>query len=897
MKKIKFLTLIIALIIGQSAMAKCVVCFNYPTTGWECVWCEELDCGAGRPAGYSFNNLIYCKQYMLVPNKPPIIRTEKAGSAYLENDGKIIKIASDKAVIFFSKNIDHTQKEIDEFFKTDDGIVSQKRIDAIAKELNAKIVKSSTPITANYCPACDEETKKSQIQGCPGGYEMKDGWCQKIVYPTPDKVTQSPTTTGTKSIECPKGSYEKNGECIPWPIKESAAMIYLGGTGSFGIGKTKSEFQVPNLGGVQADIYVPFVRKSIITFGINVSGNYTLSSKNPFNKVSVEPFHIINETSTTVATTTSSSQKNQAFQFAAGPQLNIHVGKHFMVSPIFNVGYMNLSQNDFSAIQTSQVNGTTYNLNLLTQSQTSVSSLLLAPKLRLHYFINDWIGLWIDGAFNYSNSLKSTITKFTPSTGPDANGLYDESAIIEGTETTETIKSSFNAVGISGGLVFAIGSKHKSKIDGDGTKAVGGNPTSIEKPTYTQNQEPGKPTEIYEPPIITTPHNNEVVTLSENTLYIDYKPSTACNVKYKVMVWKNENGKQKQIYDKTHPRTFSGKIDGLKLNDKEINKLTIKMQAIPCEACGNCKGDKQTFQNASNTVIKNGGNSNVVNVTTTTGCGALFEINIDSARCEDDNKKIRVFVNAIFTPQTVGLTGTLTIDDLKIDNNSIALPSDLSSINPKTVSAGNNYFSFTIDGNLCKKSLSLNGTLHYTCPGLAPATIPCGSSIDALPCCYCKYCDDKIIKSIDSTSTVSSTANILQIHQAFTLNPVNITKISAEIIYMSEDTTIDKACKTCAKDENEVFHFIDNNTANWTTTGATSNAIASNSGQTYPSKAIEFTSNNHGNVTMDLNIALPGISKLTCCKHKGQVCIRYYFTDINCKTCEYFICYNYESNN
>lgn len=679
--------------------------------------------------------------------------------------------------------------------------------------------------------------------------------------------------------------------CIPF--------ITVGGNGSFGIGKSKSQLHIPNMGGISADIYVPFVRKGIISFGINTSGNYTLSSKDPFSKTTVAPFHIISETSTTVATTTSGSKKNQSFQFAAGPQLNIHIGKHFVVSPIFNIGYINYTQRDFSAVQTSVVNTLTYNYNLLKQTQTSVSGMLLAPKLRLHYFFNDWIGLWIDGAFNYSNAYKSTTTKFTPSTGPDANGLYDLSAMIEGTESTETIKSNFNAVGISGGLVFAIGSKHKSKIDGDGTKATGGNPTNIEKPTYTQNGEPTKPTEIYEPPIITTPHNNEVVTISENTLYIDYTPSTACNVKYKVMVWKNENSKQELIYDKTQPSTFNGKIEGLKLNKNEVNKLTIKMQAIPCEACGHCKGDKQIFQNASNTVIKNGGNSNVVNVTTTTGCGALFEIKIDSARCEDDNKKIRVYVNAIFTPQTVGLTGTLTIDDLKIDNNSIALPLDLSSINPKAVNAGNNYFSFTVDGNLCKKSLRLNGTLHYTCPGQAQATIPCGGSLDTLPCCYCKYCDDKIIKSTDSTATVSTTANILQIHQAFTLNPTNITKITAEIIYMSEDTSIDKACKTCSRNdkgeltENAVFHFMDGNTASWTT-GANSNA--NNSGNIYPSKSIEFTANNHDNVTMNLNIALPGISKLTCCKHKGQVCIRYYFTDVNCKTCEYLVCYNYESN-
>lgn len=880
MKKIKFLTLLIALIIGQSAIANCVVCFSdIYGLRWDCTWWEDVNCGDVVPAGYSYNHTVYCKQYMVAPDKPPIIRTDKTDNAYLDDNGRVIKIASDKAVVFFNENTKHTQKDIDAFFKTDDGIVSQKRLEAIAKDLNATIVKSSTPITANYCPACDEEKTS-------------------VAKSENSKVSSIDVKT-SKSIECPKGSYEKDGECIPFPIKESAAMIYLGGTGSFGIGKTKSQFNIPNLGGIQADIYVPFVRKSIITFGINVSGNYTLTSKNPFSKVSVEPFHIINETSTTVATTTSSSQKNQAFQFAAGPQLNIHIGKHFVVSPIFNIGYMNLSQNDFSAIQTSQVNGTTYTLNLLTQSQTTVSSLLLAPKLRLHYFFNDWIGLWIDGAFNYSNSLKSTITKFTPSIAPDANGLYDEAAIIEGTESTETIKSSFNAVGISGGLVFAIGSRHKSKIDGDGTKAAGGNPTSITKPIKTENQEPTKPTEIYEPPIITMPHNNEVVTLSENTLYIDYTPSTACNVKYKVMVWKNENGKQKQIYDKTQPSTFSGKIEGLKLNKNEVNKLTIKMQAIPCDACGSCSRDKQIYQNSSTTIIKNSGNSNVVNVTTSlcSANGNRLEIKIDSAICTNKNDT-KVYGHTTYIKNiSISTESQIYFTKLKIDN--IIQPIPLS-LTPLPASPGSSQsFSFTISGNFCKKDLVLVDSIYTQCTASGEVLPNPIAALDdtMLPCCYCNYCEDKTNSNIITgvqTTTVAN--NILNVSQSFNLSPKNITKIMAEIIYMDEDTSISNACKTCAKDENQVYHFIETNTAAWNG-NATINATAANSSHIYPAKAIEWTSNNQGSLSLNMHIALPGMADLSCCAHKGKIIIRYYFTDKECKTCEIPVPYNYESNN
>jgi hypothetical protein len=187
MKKIKFLTLIIALIIGQSGFTKSVSCVRTTqnSTGWICSF-SEFDCPV-KPY-IAANN--FCVNYFR-SNKLPTINVFQDGNAVLNDNGKTIKIASDKAITFFSKNTDHTQKEIDAFLITDDGVVSQKRLDAIAKDLNATIVKSSTPITANYCPACDEEK---------------------------NNVTNTDNSKTTKSIECPKGSYEKNGECISLPI-------------------------------------------------------------------------------------------------------------------------------------------------------------------------------------------------------------------------------------------------------------------------------------------------------------------------------------------------------------------------------------------------------------------------------------------------------------------------------------------------------------------------------------------------------------------------------------------------------------------------------------------------------------------------------------------------------
>jgi hypothetical protein len=500
------------------------------------------------------------------------------------------------------------------------------------------------------------------------------------------------------------------------------------------------------------------------------------------------------------------------------------------------------------------------------------------------------IGIWAEGSYVMGPKSETTIRTYAPNGQPDENGFYDIGNVQEGVFNTRTYESKNNAYAVKGGIVISIGGGKKNEIstEGDGTKATGGTPTSITTTKY-------KPTEIYEPPIITSPINNEIVSVSGNTLLIQYTPSTACNVNYKVKVWDNSNGK-KLIYDQLHKSNFNGKITGLKLKESSKTQLSVQMQAIPCDACGTCSGDKQKFQNSSNTVIKNNGNSNVVNVTSSpcSNNGNTLEIKIDSAKCLN-NKETKVWGHTKYTRVNPASTETnIGFKSLVIDGVSQPLPASLTSL--PASSGVNQSFDFTISGNYCDKEIGLQDTIFTTCNygGISNPDPVSASDFYTLPCCYCDYCDDKTIINTDSTATVSTTSNLLQIHQAFTLNPTNITKISAEIIYMSEDDSLDMACRTCAKGkdgENAVFHFYGSNTAIWN--GAVTNAQASNSDRNYPTKAIEWSFNNRGEVELDMNIALPGISGLSCCNHKGQVCIRYYFTDVNCKTCEYFVCYNY----
>jgi hypothetical protein len=695
---------------------------------------------------------------------------------------------------------------------------------------------------------------------------------------------------------------------------------YLGGTGSFGIGKTKSQFHIPNLGGVQADIYVPFVRKSIITFGINVSGNYTLSSKNPFSKVSVEPFPIINETSTTVATTTSSSQKNKAFQFAAGPQLNIHVGKHFVISPIFNIGYMNLSQNDFSAIQTSEVNGTTYNLNLLTQSQTTVSSLLLSPKLRLHYFINDWIGLWIDGAFNYSNSLKSTITKFTPSTAPNADGLYDESAIIEGTESTETIKSNFNAVGVSGGLVFVIGSK-KPK----------GKPY-VERGVQPNGQDDGNPFPPIKKPqmvIENTKPDQDDYTLSwriekkqdeqkDNNCVSIQSPKNgssqnmneAIKVSVKIDAAKEQGEPTITIYkisnDKNYWNKEANTADLIDVNNTLLLSKNFEKEAKETGFTPITVKAKQRGSQLESTIDKDKLTEGAYKIVANTNCG-VSSSNFTMSSCDvhlaitnvtdeclgsvQNGFKHKICFTSNYQSSNCDLTFANMGSVLKVLDNTLA-PISFTTISGfplqtqvHSASATNKNYCFEVVVPFTTTTMFIN-LQGDACPTATGGICqPFAEEIINLKPCICNYCEKAVEFDLNDAPAPTFNASNNSIHisqELWDMAGKPIVGVKAEIIGF--ERTVSDECMKCDKNSNQWGNFIGGNSGS--TAGSFS--IANDGGVTGNTHhSIYFYPSNSYNYNMD--IAIPPLSTLSCCCDKMIIKIRYthIFKEANgeCKMC------------
>ena len=151
-------------------------------------------------------------------------------------------------------------------------------------------------------------------------------------------------------------------------------------------------------------------------------------------------------------------------------------------------------------------------------------------------------------------------------------------------------------------------------------------------------------------------------------------------------------------------------------------------------------------------------------------------------------------------------------------------------------------------------------------------------------------CSDSI-KLVNNTVAVTA-GDIVTIAQQFAISPVNIKKVTAEIISVAEEP-IDTACMKCNGKESWAYQFISHNTASWNS-GTALNASPVTGGSYYPARRVEWNCNQQGNLQLNFKISLPGTA--TGCVRKGKICVRYSFTDSNCKTCERIVCYSFKTN-
>jgi hypothetical protein len=246
-------------------------------------------------------------------------------------------------------------------------------------------------------------------------------------------------------------------------------LLSLGGGFNSPNSISKEKAYLDKTMGFGLDFQQTFLRNPGFSIGVNVSGNYFTGSADPFGSALPEPLKIVGQLSSSVAS--ASDTKNTGYIVGVGPQFNFHLSNHFVFSPIFQAGYLGVTQSEFAAVQTTTfdpVFGGIKNLNLLSQTETKTSGLALIPKVRLLYMFNHSFGLWAEANYVFGPTVKNTLNTFNPEGFANATGQYNQQQINNGKITTVENESKYTTLGLNFGLVFGFGS---NKQDSE-TKAV-----------------------------------------------------------------------------------------------------------------------------------------------------------------------------------------------------------------------------------------------------------------------------------------------------------------------------------------------------------------------------------------------------------------------------------------
>lgn len=247
-------------------------------------------------------------------------------------------------------------------------------------------------------------------------------------------------------------------------ILGATPIITLGGGTNIPLGTSKTEALLPTSAGGTANVYFPILGKGFdskvkkyLTFGVNVGGSFSTNvQKQPTGDY--KAINITGQSSPPTLLVNNGSGKSQNYIIDAGPQLNFSTGG-FMISPILNMGYMNISRNDVSVKQTTMfgILQPSLSTDLYSQKITKGSGLAVIPKLRLAYFFGkSGIGMWAESAYTHGPSINVETSKFIPNENPENPGVYDIGLIQEGTYKTTVSNFHYSGFSVNAGISFAI---------------------------------------------------------------------------------------------------------------------------------------------------------------------------------------------------------------------------------------------------------------------------------------------------------------------------------------------------------------------------------------------------------------------------------------------------------
>jgi hypothetical protein len=273
-------------------------------------------------------------------------------------------------------------------------------------------------------------------------------------------------------------------------------------------------------------------------------------------------------------------------------------------------------------------------------------------------------------------------------------------------------------------------------------------------------------------------------------------------------------------------------------------------------------------------------------------CSPVYELKWDSVACGEDGK-VHVSGHIVITLPTGVTISQIQLTDIKTPNafginvsTNIILPYNL------TASGINYPFSFIVNDDMCNKQLYLGYSISSTCasaPGHT-STIYCADST-ILPCCTCTFCDQfkQLVFSGETTTATTTPVFTVNVSATITAPSLQIISFKAELISFIHNGK--EECFGCNKDAQTFGNFTGGTFGSW------GNGVFPLYGTYTTHHTLTWFSGTPGGTTnlagsaINLTFTAPPLSSLSCCDDEIKFCIRYSFTDKDCRTCSFVKCY------
>lgn len=673
--------------------------------------------------------------------------------------------------------------------------------------------------------------------------------------------------------------------------KERASFSVGAGNSRWNTGFLKDSAFVGNGWQLNADAFLPVFKK----LGFTAALNYARQSSAGAARFASRNYRLSD--GTLHPSVQDGAPAMNVLTITAGPQWNWNMGR-FSVMPSISAGYTHLSRPAFSvsdSIAAAAGPGRYRNIDFLSMNAVSTGRLAIIPKLKLGVRLMNNFSVWTAFQYFLGPNITTTTYRLQPLGDPAVDGSYNYGQYVEGKAVSSEQQQALKALSLQAGISFAFTGRNRNpKKEYDRTPDLA--PQQLKQQADTGKKQSRLTASA---PLIIAPGNNIATSLRNGGLQLNYIPSDFPQSKMRLVIWKLKGGRREKLIETYYPAGWNGRVEGrqLKIDSTGISAYEAQLTAFyqPAPPSKRQLSNKTQFLTGQVPVYDNNGYSNTASFYIQNNCTVDHSFFLDSSRCINGDT-IRIWGHVQILPNAAGVTtGIITFDPafLETTTNTSVPPLNMHPGNAFSVNTANPVsFNFDVAGDMCNKQLRVFYDFSYQCPTLnMPAHIPCADTI-SLPCCICNYCDDPAnMNIVQGTSTTTASNGALQIQQDFSVTPLNITKVTAELVYISESVT-DDACRSCSDNESAVYHFMGTNNAQWNN-GSPVQAVPLNQSQSFPAKALSWSTNHHGSLSLNMSMMLPGLAPLSCCTRELRFCIRYSFTNKDCRVCERLVCYDF----